>query len=158
MNFRKYKLPLVLATTVFIVVGCGFRSTATDPAAVEAQFEAAKQDERQLLTAIVEDPERTNTLLMLLDERNQTVANHAATVETYINNMRTLNADYDAERADFELLFAAYRTDRQTYQQNLVNIIQQMKANTTAKEWKRLAKFQLNELNPRAMTTPAGGA
>jgi hypothetical protein len=33
-----------------------------------------------------------------------------------------------------------------------VNIIQQMKANTTAKEWKRLAKFQLNELNPRAIT------
>ena len=155
MKSRKYKLPFLLATTILVVAGCGFRSTATDPGAVEAHFEAAKQDERQLLTAVVEDPERANTLLMLLDMRNQTVANHAATVETY---MRALNADYDAERADFEQLFATYRTDRQTYQQQLVNLIQQMKASTTAKEWKRLAKFQLKELNPRAMTTPAEGA
>jgi hypothetical protein len=77
----------------------------------KASLRPQKQDERQLLTAIVEDPERTNTLLMLLDKRNQKVAIHAATVDTYINSMPALNVNYDAERADFELLFAAYRND-----------------------------------------------
>lgn len=155
---KKPFLSLLAVATLVTTAGCGFRSTATDPAALEAHFEAARQSERQLVTEIVQDPQRTNALIMLLDKRDQTVAEHAKIVTTYINNMRTLNANYDAPQAEFEQLFASYRTSRQTYQQDLVNIIQQMKANTSAQEWKQLAKFQLKELNPRAMTQSSGGA
>ena len=153
--------PLTYLLTAAILVttaSCGFRSTATDPAALEAHFEAVRSDERQLISRIVEDPQRTSTLFKLLDERDQTVAEHAATVMAYIDDMRTLNANYDAPQADFEQLFASYRANRQTYQKDLVDIVQKMKASTTAKEWKRLAKFQLDELNPRKMTQPGGGA
>ncbi len=153
MKLTKKPLRYLLVTAILMITaGCGFRGTATDPAALEAHFESVRQNERQLITKIVEDPQRSNALFMLLDERDQIVSKHAGVVVAYIENMRTLNADYDAPQAEFEQLFATYRNDRQTYQQDLVNIVQQMKANTTAKEWKRLAKFQLNELNPRKMT------
>ena len=155
---KKTLLYFFSSAILLITAGCGFRSTATDPAALTAQFETARQNERALITKIVEDPQRSNTLLMLLDERDQTVAAHADTVAAYIDNMRTLNANYDAQQAEFEQLFTAYRTKRQTYQQDLVNIIQRMKSSTTAKEWKQLAKFQLNELNPRKITQPNGRA
>jgi hypothetical protein len=159
MKLKKKPLSYILVTAILMTTAsCGFRSTATDPAALEAHFETVRLEERELITKIVEDPQRTRTLFTLLDERDQKVAEHAATVLAYIDNMRTLNADYDAPQADFEQLFASYRANRQTYQKDLVNIVQKMKANTTAKEWKRLAKFQLDELNPRRMTQPSGGA
>ena len=158
---RRHKKPLnylLVTATLMITAGCGFRGTTTDPAALEAQFESVRQNERQLITRIVEDPRRSDALFMLLDARDQIVSDHAETVVAYIDNMRTLNADYDAPRTDFEQLFASYRANRQTYQKDLVNIVQKMKANTTAKEWKRLAEFQLDELNPRRMTQPSGEA
>ena len=159
MKLKKKPLGYLLVTTILMTMaGCGFRGTTTDPDTLEAHFESVRQNERQLISKIVEDPQRSNALFMLLDARDQIVSDHAETVVAYIDNMRTLNADYDAPRTDFEQLFASYRANRQTYQKDLVNIVQKMKANTTAKEWKRLAEFQLDELNPRRMTQPSGEA
>ena len=124
---------------------------------MQAQLKASKVAERQLLEDVVEDSKRAETFGLLLDERDTIVSVYADVVADYIASMRALNSDYDATAEDFERLITDYRSARQSYQQDLISVIQRMKATTNEKEWKRLAKFQLQELNPRETAPSKGG-
>ncbi len=148
---------ILLGTVLLMMIGCGTRSTTTDPEALQARFTASKVAERQMVRDVIGDTARASSFLLLLDERDVIVSNYADVVENYIEEMRVLNADYEASREDFERLLTNYREARQSYQRDLVAVIQQMKAATQQNEWKRLAKFQLQELNPRETIHVTGG-
>jgi hypothetical protein len=54
-----------LGVVLLITTGCGLRSTATDPDALQARFTASKIAERQMVWDVIEDTERANTILLL---------------------------------------------------------------------------------------------
>ncbi|MEE4361482.1 MAG: hypothetical protein V2I63_08145 [Pseudomonadales bacterium] len=128
-----------------------------DPAAVAAQFEAARAREQALVRETVADPDRMTTIVGLIDERDRIVSAYAERVRRYVEDARRLNGNYDARIEDFEVLVSEFRDARQSYQEAMVRIVDRMKDATSDAEWKRLAAFQLKELNPRSMTQPAGG-
>ncbi|MEE4108083.1 MAG: hypothetical protein V2I24_01965 [Halieaceae bacterium] len=60
-----------------------------------------------------------------------------------------MNADYAAERGDFDALLADYNRRRAVAQAELLDLIAEMKRTSTADEWEKTADFQLERLNPR---------
>jgi hypothetical protein len=68
-----------------------------------------------------------------------------------------LSRDYSTERENLENLIQEYNAERRAAQTEFLALMGRMKATVTAKEWEKLAKFELKELNPRTMSYQAGG-
>ncbi len=140
-----------------IVLGCASGSEPIDPAAVQARIADSKAEFRALAASTIEDSGRAIAFAALLDERDALIARQSDTVKRYSESMKKLNADYDATREDFDRLTLKYNSDRRIAQSQFVNIMERMKSATTEKEWKKLVKFELKELNPRALVYTVEG-
>ena len=102
--------------------------------------------------------ERADGLIALLGQRDRLVARQAETVRLHRDRMSALNADYNAERSSFEEAIADYNNERLDTQRDLAELIEAMKREATAEEWKAIAKYELKKLNPRELAyEPAGG-
>ena len=141
-----------------VLIGCASSSGPVDPAAVQAQFAATKIDLRELAASTIADPQHAAEFVALLNERDALVATQVDSIRRYRDAMRTLNADYDATREDFEILITGYNRSRRSVQSQFVDITNRMKGATTPEEWKTLATFELKELNPREMVYVSEGA
>ena len=75
----------------------------------------------------------------------------------YRERMRSLNADYEATRESFDQAVTAYNEERQANQRRWLDLIDRMKKETTAEEWKALSRYQLKKLDPRELTYAPGG-
>ena len=147
---------ILLICAAFIVltgaVGCASRSQAPDPDELQAKIESTNADYRKLIASEISDPARAKTFAALSDERDRLISKHAKVVQHYSTTMRKINSDYSSSREDFEQLVRDYNRDRRAHQVGFLELIDQMKAVTTEKEWKTLSKFELKELNPRTMS------
>ena len=86
------------------------------------------------------------------------IAAHAEAVGAYRGRMRALNADYDTTTEQLAAAVTEYNEQRFGLQTELAELIAEMKAATTAEEWKAIAKYQLKKLEPRELIYgPAGG-
>ena len=65
--------------------------------------------------------------------------------------MARLDADYYAERSEFEALLADYNQKRAAAQRSLVDLILKMKQTTTDDEWRVMSRFQVGRLDIRQM-------
>ena len=162
MNRRRaiHRPGVGLATLAFAVLasGCALRKGPPDPAKVQQKIAAAKEAERALVKRSVADADRANRLVELLAERDRVVAAHGDAVAAYRERMRAMNADYDTAPERLAEAVAAYNTQRQRLQSELAELIAEMKAATTADEWKTIAKYELKKLDPRELVyAPAGG-
>lgn len=144
---------LVLATAL----GCASRSKALDPAELQSRTAAAQAEFRALIATEITDPTRAATFAALADQRDELMARHSESVQRYADAMRNLSADFDASREDFETLVQDYGQERRAFQEEFVALMDQMKATTTEKEWKKLAKFEIEELGPTTAAHSTGG-
>jgi len=147
---------ILLICAAFIVltgaVGCASRTQAPDPDELQAKIESTNADYRKLIASEISDPARAKTFAALSDERDRLISKHAKVVQHYSTTMRKINSDYSSSREDFERLVRDYNRDRRAHQVGFLELIDQMKAVTTEKEWKTLSKFELKKLNPRTMS------
>jgi hypothetical protein len=143
---------LVLLGAVLLQPGCALRKGPPDPAKVRKKIAAAQGAERDLISREVGEASRAERLLALLDERDHLVAEQRQRIQAYSAKMAALNADYDAGRDEFEKSVAEYNASRQEWQRDFAELIEAMKAEVTAEEWKAISKFQLKKLNPRELT------
>jgi len=147
---------ILLICAAFIVltgaVGCASRTQAPDPDELQAKIESTHADYRKLIASEISDPARAKTFAALSDERDRLISKHAKVVQHYSTTMRKINSDYSSSREDFERLVRDYNRDRRAHQVGFLELIDQMKAVTTEKEWKTLSKFELKKLNPRTMS------
>lgn len=151
---------LVAAVAVLSIAACTGQKTAPDPAQIEEEIAAAKVEELELVRSTIADPERKARLIGLLAERDRVMTAAAERVAAHKEQVARLDADYDAERADFEAVLADYNRSRADLQKELVDLIVAMKQTTTAEEWKSISAFQLKRLNLQQLAYggPAGGS
>ena len=136
--------------------GCSSVGGSPDPAAVRAAIAEAGEQERQLVQSTIDDPERQESFLKLIDQRNAILRNHVADIEQYRADFEALNANYYATREDLDLLVAQYNGQREMTQKDLVQLLGAMKSTTTSAEWQIIAEFQKEELNPRDLAYGGG--
>ena len=150
-------LGLAIAT-LMLLSGCAGLKGPPDPAKVQQKISATLNGEKELIRATVASAERADGLIALLDQRDRLVAQHADTMRRHRERMSVLNADYDAERSSFEDAIADYNNERLDTQRDLAELIEAMKREVTAEEWKAIAKYELKKLDPRELAyEPAGG-
>lgn len=142
---------LALTAAILTVAACSFQKTAPDPAQLEQQITDAKTKELELVRTTIEDPERVAQFIALLADRDRLIDSAANDVAQHRQAMARLNADYNAERTDFDALLADYNQKRAAAQTSFVTVVAEMKASTTAEEWRVISRFQTNRLNLRRL-------
>ena len=152
MTFTKIAIISAACVALTIALGCASRSQAPHPDELQAKLKATQVEFRDLIASEIDDPARAKTFAALSDERDSLISKHGEAVQRYSTTMKKLNSDYSSTREDFENLVRDYNRDRRTAQIEFVELIGKMKATTTEKEWKKLAKFELQKLNPRTMS------
>jgi hypothetical protein len=140
---------------MLVIAACSLLDTALraapDPAEVEREIAASKAAELELVRTTISDPARTERFIDLLAQREQLLKRFVGQIVDHRKRMMELNADYNAERGDFETQLADYNRKRALAQQELVDLIAAMKQTTTADEWREIAAFQLDRLDPRQL-------
>ena len=155
---RNIGTTVALAVVVLMLLpACAGRKGPPDPEKIQRKMTATLEGEKELIRSKIASPERADSLIALLDDRDRLVAEHTKTVADYRDQMKALNADYDAERSDFDDAVAAYNENRAKWQSEYVDLIGTMKAEASADEWKAIAKYQLGKLNPREMAYKEAG-
>ena len=151
---------VALVAAVLLLPGCALRKGPPDPAKVQRKMEAQLSSERALIEETVADSEAAARLIELLDDRDRLVAQHAESIRSYRERMRSLNADYNAGREDFDQALAEYNEQRRESQRAFAELIDEMKKEASPEEWKAIAKYQIKKLNPRELVygQPGGGS
>ena len=136
---------------VFSIAACSSRSVPPDPAQLEQQIADARVEELDLARATITDQERASQYIELLTERDQLLDRLVDDVSQHRDAMARLDADYYAERSEFEALLADYNQKRAAAQRSLVDLVSKMKQTTTDDEWRVMSRFQADRLDIRQM-------
>lgn len=136
--------------------GCSSGSQSRDPAAIRAAVLEARAEEQQLIRTTIQDARRLDNFLVLLDRRDEALRIYVAEIEEYRRDFELLNADYAAQRTDFEKLVSRFNQQRAIAQQDLIGLVEAMKRSTTPEEWQVIAKFQTERLDPRRLAYDGG--
>ena len=150
---------VLLTISILLVPACSSRNEAPDPVKVQEEIAEHRKQEVDLVRETVSDHERAGRLTQLLSERDRLISNHAKEIGAYRKQVLELNADYNADRKNFDILMVDYNSQRAAAQIELTELIGAMKSETTPEEWKVISKFQLKSLNPRQLAygQPAAG-
>ena len=152
---------ILLSTVAFLsltlLLSCASLRQAQDPAQVMAQIAEYREQELELVRETVVDPERADRLVALLAERDRLTAQYAKRITEHREKLAVLAADYDSRREDFEALLADFNRRRAAAQQESIELVAEMKAATTADEWKIISKFQLERLDLRQLSYGVAG-
>ena len=131
-----------LALIATLTLGCN--SKIVDPVQLRA-------DETALVRNTVTDPARAERLIELFDERDRLQIESAKLVQQYRQSMQALNAEYDAADEQILALMGNYDRAREQYQLKFLDQLAAMKQATTAGEWEVIARFQLENFQPRKL-------
>jgi hypothetical protein len=142
---------VLTAMTLTLLPACASRKEAPDPIKVQEEIAEYRNQELELVRTTVLDDQRADHLIQLIGKRDQLISGYVKEIQTYRKKMAELNADYDAERRSFDELMGNYNIRRSAAQQELIDLIADMKRTTTPEEWKAISKFQLKRLNPRTL-------
>jgi predicted secreted protein len=143
---------IISAISILFLPACASRKDAPDPVKVQEEIAEYRNQELELVRSTVSDHDRANRLIQLLGERDRLASDHAKEISEYRKQMSALNADYNAERESFDMLMTSYNRRRETAQKEFVALIEAMKKETTAEEWKIISKYQLKRLHPRELS------
>lgn len=143
---------LIAAMPVLLFAACSSQKQAVDPAKLQETIAEYRVQEIELVRSTVADQERADRLVELLAKRDQLISEHTDEIRVHREQMTALNADYNAERESFEALLSIYNSQRAAAQHEFTALIDAMKKETTADEWKVIAKFQRKRLNPRKIS------
>lgn len=126
----------------------------SDPNLVLKRLAMTKNAERDLVKRTVEDVGARDRLLALYDERDRLVEQHVAAIDAYRERMEMLDADYQAVPAAFEAAMTDFAASRTSWREEFFALLDAMKRETTAKEWKTIADFELRKFKPRELDYP----
>ena len=142
---------------LMLLPACAGPKGPPDPAKVQEKLTATLDGEKELIRTTVASAERADNLVALLDERNRLVAELAETVRAHRERVTALMADYGAERDSFDEAILGFNKERSEAQRQIVELVDAMKKETTAEEWKVVAKYEIKQLNPRELAYKQAG-
>lgn len=147
---------LVILVTV-VLASCAILERPPDPARVRELIADARTEEIELVRRTVTDPDRVERFIELLGDRDRIVEAYVQRITEHRRKLTALNADYDARREDFAALLAEFNRQRESAQQETIELVAAMKAVATADEWEIIAEFQLERLHPRDLAYGQAG-
>lgn len=118
------------------LVGVLEACASSAPAPAEDQLDALRNEVHQTVT----DKVRANAILGQIDQMEGLLVELGETVVRHNEEIRTLVRDYDTIRPEIEAAFARFLEERQRFGTSLAGAHHQLKAQATAKVWKKLAK------------------
>jgi hypothetical protein len=142
----------IAAVSILLLPSCASRTDAPDPVKIQEKIAEYREQELELVRSTVSDHERADRLIQLLGERDRMVSDYAKEISAYREQMSALNTDYNAKRESFDWLMASYNSRRVTAQKEFTALVDVMKNETTAEEWKIIIKYQLKRLHPRRLS------
>jgi len=149
-NLKQVILIFFAAIALSSVFGCASREAPT-AAEIEKAISEARTEEVVLVRSTVADEGRADRVIALLQERDQVMNRYVTVLKQYSDDILQMNADYAVTRDQLEEKMTSYHADRTMLQKDFVDLIDAIKKETTADEWKSLAKYQLKKLNPRTL-------
>ncbi len=138
---------LVAAAALFLA-GCGGKD-AVAPADVEEQ---AFEDLRTEVREAIDDPVREAEVLTVVDALSKDLVTLRESVSARNSRARELNADYDAQRADFEALFEQINAEIRSNQQSVTQTHYALLEVTTEEEWAQISKSRTKAMNAAIST------
>ena len=136
------------AFSVFaLLAACGGSPEAT--ADIERQ---AFDDMRAEVRAIIEDPQREEAVVTLVDRLQGHYENLRATAEARRKALRALNADYDATREQFTEFLDRYNAELAGNHKAFRDSHRALVDATTAEEWSALAKSNTKSMSRLAQS------
>ena len=148
----KNTLALVALTFLMLLPACASLKNSPDPEIERQKMVNARVKELDLVRATMDDTERADRFIRLLSERDNYFEERLQAINTHRDRVLVLNADYHARRADIQALLDEYNHSRLTAQQEFIALVEAMKKESTADEWRVLAKYQLDNFDARALT------
>ncbi len=139
---------VMLAAATLILAGCGGKN-AVAPADVEEQ---AFEDLRTEVREAIDDPVREAEVLTLVDMLSNDLVALRKSVSARNSRVRELNSDYDAQRADFDVLFEQINTEIRSNQQRVTKSHLALLEITTAEEWARFSKARTKAMKSAIST------
>ena len=148
----KIKLAFITLTILMLLGACASQKDPTDPEVARQKIADARATELDLVHTTVVDAERADRFIKLLSERDKYIEERLTAINTHRKRVLVLNADYHARRPDIQALLDDYNSQRLTAQQDFIALVEAMKKETTADEWRILAKYQVANFDARALT------
>jgi hypothetical protein len=151
---------LVTALSLALLPACASRKEAPDPIKVQEEIAEYRKQELELIRTTILDNQRADNFIRLIGRRDQLISGYVKDIQAYREKMSELNADYNADRSRFDELIGGYNSQRSVAKTAFVDLIAEMKKETTSEEWKVISKYQLKRLHPRALAygrVQAGG-
>jgi hypothetical protein len=148
----KIKLVFVVLTILILMPACASQKESTDPEIARQKIAEARATELELVRTSVVDTERADRFIKLLGERDKYYEDRLKAINAHRERVLKLNADYHARRSDMQALLDDYNNQRMMAQQDLIALVEAMKKETTADEWRVLAKYQVKNFDARALT------
>jgi predicted component of type VI protein secretion system len=148
---------LIGLAAVFLLPACSSLKKTPDPAQVQLTIAESREQELDLVRQTVAETDRAERIIELLASRDRLFERYIEEIGVHRGRMTVLNAEYDTTRDAFDQQLAAYNQQRAAAQNEFMALVAAMKRETTAEEWKTIAKFQSKNLNPRQLTYGAAG-
>jgi hypothetical protein len=136
-------LAVVLAFTLTLAASAGCSSKHLTP---EQQAQADMEAYEAQVRKVVTDPARADQLIALTNEFQQQMRDSAAYVREYRAKVTALDSNYEATRADYQILLDQLDAHREAVLKKTAALREQLTALTTDKEWEELKKARLRML------------
>lgn len=134
-------LRVALALALVAVGGC-----SSKPLTPEQQAQEDLKAYEAQVRKVVADPTRADQLVALANEFQQHVRQSADILGDYPAKVAALDADYEATRKDYEVLFSEQNARREELLKKFGALRERMTALTTDAEWEELKKARLRTL------------
>jgi TRAP-type mannitol/chloroaromatic compound transport system substrate-binding protein len=141
---------LLVPALVTLFAGCG-----GSPETAEDIEKRAFDDMRAEVREIIEDPQREETVVGLVDELQRQYSNLRDTTETRRKALQTLNAEYDATREQFVELLDKHNAEMESSHKTYLKSYRAFVEATTAEEWSALAKSNTKSMGQLAQSLSA---
>ena len=135
--------PVVLALTLALSAAAACSSKHLTP---DQQAQADMQAYEEQIRKVVTDSPRADQLVALTNEFQQQMRDSAAIVRGYRAKVAALDSNYEATRADYEILLGQLDEHREAVLKKTAALREQLAALTTDTEWEELKKASLRML------------
>jgi len=159
MLIRKNLFPLVLAILMLagflVLTSCSKKPKPTPAQVLDNQMAAT----RTAIDKYVEDTERADKLMDLLEEVEGALAEYNSGFEDMVRDFREAYTDFDSTREDLEGLIEDIKASTRETRSKVLDLHFRMRDLTTEDEFKKIVKYEADAIGAsRSVSSGEGGS
>jgi uncharacterized protein YukE len=148
-------LLLIIMSGLPLLLACSKKPKPTPAQVLDNQMAAT----RTAIDKYVEDTERADKLMDLLEEVEGALAEYNSGFEDMVRDFREAYNDYDSTREELEDLTEQIKASTRETRGRVLDLHFQMRDQTTEDEWKKIVKYEADAIRAsRSAGTEGGGS